>query len=440
MRFLMVCMQFPTEPGQSYLTTELADALIAGGHAVEVLHLDWSRSPSAPVEEFTTANSVRVVRCSPALVGGLGRTIRDASKFILSGRRAARVAKAHFDLASFDAAITWMPAVAIAPLVKMIERAGIRHRLLFIWDFFPDHHHEIGRIPGGLPLRIARAWEQKLLSRFTAIICTLPGNADYLRRRFRLRPDQRVLVNPVWGDIGPAPAVDRAEIRARHSLPADAPIAVFGGQLVEGRGFEQMLAAADAALMAGSDLLFLFVGEGRLARQIRYRAERQANVIYRSPLTRAEYLELLGACDVGMVATVPGVTSFSIPSKTVDYLRAGLPIIAAVEHGNDFVGVLDQHGVGRAVAFGEPERFFLEAEILARHGRISAAAARCLEQVFDVRLAAATVVEAASGQPSGGGAASPPQGPTPLSHKRRRSRSAGRAPRRSRPRQPSARP
>ena len=395
MRFLMIPMQFPTTEGQSYLTTELADALVASGHHVEVLHLDWAASPSSVVDEFATQSGVRVVRCSPNFLRSFGPLVRNASKFILSGRRAARIAEQHFELKSFDAAIAWMPAMAIAPLLKKIARAGIRHRLLFIWDFFPDHHHEIGRIPGGLPLRVARAWEQKLMARFTAVICTLAGNAAYLRRRFRLRPGQQVFVTPIWAETSPAPAADRVAVRRRFALPEDAPIAVFGGQLVEGRGFEQMLAAADVALQSGSDLIFLFVGDGRLAPVIRERAARQTNVIYRPPVTRAEYLQLLGACDVGMIATVPGVTSFSIPSKTVDYLRAGLPIIAAVEHGNDFADILRSYDVGSSVSFGDAEGFLAEAQRLAKCGRINEAAVRCLREVFDVRRAVATVLEAA---------------------------------------------
>ena len=47
MRFLMVCMQYPTEPGRSYMTAELADALVAAGHTVEVLHLDWTAPAGA---------------------------------------------------------------------------------------------------------------------------------------------------------------------------------------------------------------------------------------------------------------------------------------------------------------------------------------------------------------------------------------------------------
>jgi glycosyltransferase involved in cell wall biosynthesis len=401
LRILMVCMQYPVGPGQSYLTTELADALTAAGHRVEVLWLDWHGEAGGPMQDFTTLTGVRVVRCAPRMIEGLGNLAHGASKFLLSGRHAARVAWRHLDLRQFDIAIAWMPATVIAPLVPLFKRAGIRHRLLFIWDFFPDHHREIGRIPGGLPYRLARAWEQRLLGQFSAILCTLPGNADYLRSHYRISRRQRVLVTPIWSDTTPRPPVDRAALRARHGLPADRPIAVFGGQLVEGRGFEQMLGAADAARDAGSPLLFLFVGDGRLAPMLRERANRRDNVMLLPPMPRDAYLELLGACDVGMVATVPGVTSFSIPSKTIDYLRAGLPVIAAVEHGSDFVAILDRYRVGRAVPFGEPLLFGGEAERLATDPAIRAsvreAAPRCLDEVFDVRHAVATVLEAARG-------------------------------------------
>jgi len=399
MRLLMVTMQYPTGPGQSYLTTELADALIAEGHEVEVLHLDWNGSRSSPVEELRTAAGARVVRCAPKYLPGFARLVHDASKFILSGRHAARVAARHFDLPSFNAVIAWMPLLAIAPLVRRIERARIAHRIVFIWDFFPDHYHEIGRIPGGFPLQLARIWEQSLLRRFTTIICTLPCNADYLRRRFRVHPEQRVLVTPVWGATDPVKAVDRAAIRRRHGLPPDAPIAVFGGQLTEGRGFEQMLGAADAALAAGSRLKFLFVGDGRLAPAIRERAAHQSNLIYRPPLARADYLDLIGTCDVGMMATVPGVTSFTTPTKTIDYLRAGLPIVAAVEHGSDLVRILEDYDVGAAVPFGASELFFLEAQRLSDRGPVKEAAKRCLDEVFDVRHGLATVLEATQSSP-----------------------------------------
>jgi len=397
-RFLIVCMQYPVEPGQSYMTTELAEALVGGGHEVEVLVLDWHAPPGRPPSRTVTPAGIAVTRCFPREIGWAGGVVRAASKFVLSGRHVARVAARTLDLARFDAMLAWMPAAAIAPLVDLAVRAGIRHRLLFIWDFFPDHHREIGRIPAGLPYRAARAWEQRLLARFDAILCTLPGNAAYLRAHYRLRAEQRVLVTPIWAETTPRLAVDRDAVRARHGLPCDRPIAVFGGQIIEGRGFDLMLDAAALAAAAGSPLLFLFVGDGRQALALRARAAGRGNIICLPAMPRAAYLDLLGACDVGMVATVPGVTSFSIPSKTIDYLRAGLPVIAAVEPGSDFAAIVQAHAVGRVVPFGQPWRFQAEATRLATDPRLRdgarAAAQRCLDAFFDVRHAVAAIERA----------------------------------------------
>lgn len=403
LRFLIVCMQYPVGPGESYMTTELADALVAAGHEVEVLLLDWAAEPGGRVET-AFARGVRILRCPPRVVTGFGDLAYAVSKFVLSGRRAARAAWRHFDLRAFDVAIMWMPAVAIAPLLPMLRSAGVHHRLLFIWDFFPDHHHEIGRVPEGLPYLLARRWERRLLRHFTAILCTLPGNAAYLRRNYPVSPMQKVLVTPIWSDTTPCPPGDRQAIRLRHQLPADRPIAVFGGQIVEGRGFDQMLAAARAALVAGSPLLFLFVGDGRLAPMLREKARVSGNLRLLPMLPREVYLELLGACDVGIVATVPGVTSYSIPSKTIDYLRAGLPVIAAVEEGNDFVAILARYRVGRSVPFGAPALFHEMAERLATDPDLRAAAREgaphCLDEVFDVRHAVTAVISAAGGNPA----------------------------------------
>jgi hypothetical protein len=112
-------------------------------------------------------------------------------------------------------------------------------------------------------------------------------------------------------------------------------------------------------------------------------------------MPREAFLQFLQACDVGMVATVPGVTSFSIPTKTIDYLRAGLPVVAAVEHGSDFVAIIEGYGVGRAVPFGDAAGFHRQAERLATvPERPVEAARRCLDEVFDVRHAVAAVLAA----------------------------------------------
>jgi glycosyltransferase involved in cell wall biosynthesis len=397
-RFLLLPMRFPVGAGESYLTTELADALVEAGHEVDVLQLDWDGEGGRPSERLTGARGVPVLRVSPRSIGSAGKLVRMASKFWLSARRVGREARRAIDMSRVDAVIAWAPAVAFAPVIRLAEEAGVRHRILFIWDFFPDHHIEIGRIPRGPAGWLTRAWEQRVLRRFTTIFCTLPANAEYLRRRFRLGAGQRVRVAPVWTVVEPVPQADRQALRRRHGLPEDRPIAVFGGQLGAGRGMRLILDAAKLAVQSNCPLAFLFVGDGALAAEIDGQAARQAN-LYRLPaMAGGDYRALLTACEVGLAVTVPGVSSFSTPSKTLDYLKAGLPVAAALEPGSEFAALLQQRGVGRSVEFGDAaglarEAWFLSCDAEFREG-LSQRAYNCLADVFSVRHAVCAILDA----------------------------------------------
>jgi len=391
-------MRYPLEPGASYLTTELAEALLDAGHPVEVVQLAWEAKPGGASERLTSARGVPALRIYPRALGRRGSLLHRASKFVLSARHLGREARGYLSQGEFDAVIAWMPASAFAPIVRDAARVGVAHRLLFIWDFFPDHHAEIGRVPRGPVRWIARWREASLLRTFTTVFCTLPANCDYLRRRFRLAPGQQVRVAPVWTRLEPAPPVDRARVRARHALPERAPLAVFGGQLAAGRGFDQMLEAAVLALRGDSPLAFVFAGDGPQADRLARFAASRPNVFHLPALPVGEYRKLLGACEVGMVATVPGVTSQSMPSKALDYLKAGLPAVVAVEPGNQFAELVEQRHLGRAVPFGDARAFLRAAEFLATNREFRAGlrerAYDCLAEIFDVRLAVSAILDA----------------------------------------------
>lgn len=399
MRFLLLPMKFPLEANRSYLTTELAEALLDAGHEVEVLQLDWHAGPGGPTERLTSARGIPVVRIHPRAVGRPGSLVYKVSKFVLSSRHVGREARRHLQIGDFDTIITWMQASAFAPVIRDAAWYGVPRRLLFVWDIFPDHHAEIGLVPNGPVRWLAKRAEQSVLRKFTTIFCTLPANREYLRQRFRLVSGQQVRIAPIWTRLEAAASVDRGQVRDRHALPAHAPIAVFGGQIAAGRGFEQMLEAADLAYRLGSPLAFLFVGDGPMAGELARRASAMSNVFHLPAMLTGEYRELLGACNVGMVATVPGVTSHTMPSKTLDYLKAGLPLVAALEPGNEFAGMLEQRGVGRAVAFGDAAAFLREAAFLAadadfRRG-LPERTYSCLAEIFDVNLAVSAILEAA---------------------------------------------
>jgi len=220
----------------------------------------------------------------------------------------------------------------------------------------------------------------------------------YLKAHYRLRPKQKVVLTPLSGEIAPPTPCPRDLVRVQHGLPLDRKIVVFGGQITEGRGIDEMLIVAAIAERGRPDLAFLFVGDGRLVPLIEQRiASGLSNVFLKSRLAREDYLVLLSACDLGLIATVPQVDSTSFPTKTIDYLRASLPIVAAVEETSDYAVLLRQWKVGVAVPAGNAKALYAAVSEMVDDPRTDAEFARlaraCLEEVFDVGRAARRILE-----------------------------------------------
>lgn len=403
MRFLLLTTRYSADPANPYMTDELAEGLIGAGHSVDVLLVDWDAPSPLPTREIRGRNDERIVTVTPRALRPFGRAVFRATKLLFSSRHADRAMRDHFDVGDHDAVIAWTPALSVGGPLRRAVRAGIRHRVLVIFDFFPDCHHEAGIIRSRLVYCVAKRLEDRLYRLFTGFIANLPGNADYLRRHYPVAPGARVVWSPIWADPTMPELDEREDVRRRYRLPLDRPIAVFGGQFSEGRGIEQMIDAARIAKQAGARTLYLFIGDGRLRPILEDAASRYANIRVEPPVSRSEYLSLVGACDVGMVATVKQFTSWAFPSKTIDYLRAGIPVVTAVEPGSDYPALLQPYGISENVDCGDAAGFHEAVERLARAARpraeVRESARRCLDELFDVRHAVAAVLRAV-GEPA----------------------------------------
>lgn len=403
MRFLFLTTRYSVEPTDPYMIDELAEGLIARGHDVDVLLIDWDAAQPLETCEIRGRNGERIVKVTPRAFRKFGRLIFRASKLLLSSRHAAAAVREHFDHDQHDAVIAWTPALSVGAPLRQAVRMGIRHRLLIIFDFFPTCHREAGIIRSRLVYWIAKRMEDRLYRLFTGFIANRPGNIHYLRQHYPVSTGARVLCSPIWADTTTPTLNKREEVRRRFSLPLDRPIAVFGGQFSEGRGIEQMIGAARMADRLGAPTLYLFIGDGRLRPVIEKAAEQCPNIRVEAPVARSDYLSLIGACDVGMVATVKEFTSWAFPSKTIDYLRVGIPFVTAVEPGSDYPALLEPYGVSENVECGDAAAFQAAVEKLAKDARprprTRESARQCLDQVFDVRHAVNAVLRAV-GEPA----------------------------------------
>jgi glycosyltransferase involved in cell wall biosynthesis len=332
MRILMLCTRYPLDSGDRYMTNELAAALAAAGHHVQVVVTAWDAPRQAGSWGSWGARKARAVRSqdgvealviAPRAVEGLGRFVHNLSKWTLSSLFALRAMRRAIGGQRFDLMLCFTPCVTVAAQLVWATKRLRTTNMLLVHDFFPYHHRSIGLVPGGPVFAAARLLETYLMRRFDVIGCNWPGNMSYLREHYRLRPDQNVVWTPLWSEIAPPAARSKDRVRSQHQLPRDRKIIVFGGQITQGRGVDEMLAAAAIAEQARPDLAFLFVGDGRLVPLIEERiASGAGNLLRKQRMARDEYLSMLAACDIGLVATVPQVDSYSFPTKTID-LSAG---------------------------------------------------------------------------------------------------------------------
>lgn len=365
MRILLLCTKFSLSENDPWLTNELAEALQLTGNEVSVACLDWSAVDGSQSAELRTKAGVRVSVMSPVVTRLPFPFLNKGLKWTWSSFRAYRKVRALLRSEKIDLVIGFSPAVTMALPILILTRRPQTKSFLIQWDFFPYHHRQIGLISSSVAFRVARVAETLLLRRFDAIGCMSPANVDYLHAHYHLRPDQRVCVLPVWAKGEKLAEIEPSAVRKKYELPVGRPVVVFGGQLAAGRGLEDLLHMAQLAEEARSPLFFLIIGSGPLEALVRSYIEgghRNLNWIPRIP--RSEYLNVIRACDVALVCTVRDVDVPTFPSKTLDYLRAGLPIVASVEKSTDYGDFLCSNVVGISVEAGEPSKLLAAIEDL----------------------------------------------------------------------------
>lgn len=395
LRILMLVTKFDPSGKRPYLTDELCEALVADGHSVDVLFLDWNREVECP--ETTQNSRLRVHVIPPA--GSKNSVVSKVIQWTFSSFRVAKFYREKFPCNSHDILISFSPSIVFSAALFQL-RPRIKFKILVQWDFFPFHQAQIGVVPFRWLVWLGTVIETSLLNTFNYIGCMSPRNVAYLQQRYKLLPDVRAGVLPIWAKVRPKPLIEKSVIRARYGMPENAFIAVFGGQIAAGRGIEDLVETARLAQEKSLPICIVVLGSGPKTAWLTAASKGlPRHLLVLPPLPREHYLELIASCNVGLVLTVPNVDVPSFPSKTLDYCCVALPIAAAVEKTTDYGEFIASAGFGRFCEAGNPSAFLEIIEELVADAVSAAMMGECArswyENYFDVRRVAATLVKLA---------------------------------------------
>ena len=192
--------------------------------------------------------------------------------------------------------------------------------------------------------------------------------------------------------------------RPTEARPNEA-LAVYAGAHGRANGLDLLLRAAALLRAEGAPLRFLLVGEG--SEKPRLIAEAAAagldNLSFLDPLPKPRLAALLAGSQIGVqcLAPVPAFAEWTAPNKLMDYLAAGLPVVAAM--GGRAARLLSEGPCGVATPPGDSatlaEALATLAASPARRAAMGTAARAQAVRRWDRRLLAArfcAAVEAAA--------------------------------------------
>ncbi|MDY5583416.1 MAG: glycosyltransferase family 4 protein [Candidatus Merdousia sp.] len=397
MKILHISAVFSIGNGGIY--SDLGEALVSGGHSVDVLLADASlRFCDKP--SWFEQNGVSILRVPTFKMQKMG-IVKKSLAFVLLPFILKRALKKFLSQKNYDLIIFDAPPITLTPVVASAKKLFKCPVFLMQKDIFPQNAVDVGLFPKCSPVYwYFRRQERKMLALADKIGCMSQGNIDYIRKHNPYIDAEKVVYFPNAVKVNPFVRSDgRTELCRKFGIPQNACIFLYGGNMGIPQ-YMQLTAAAIRHFKNDSRVYFMCIGSGTKAGIIKdaIASANPSNAAYYSAIPRADYDLIARNCDVGIVTLSPYFTIPNYPSKSLGYMAAALPILAATDTNTDFRALVDsQAKCGIWCASSDENAFFEAIQTLASNADLrssfGANGRKYFERNFDAAVWAKRLVE-----------------------------------------------
>ncbi len=245
----------------------------------------------------------------------------------------------------FDAIVWYSPTIFLGHAVNRLKARDNCRTYLILRDLFPEWAVDMGLLGRGIPYHYFKAVEAHQYAQADVIGVQSESNLGYLKA-WSARPGRRaeVLQNWLSGE-----SQQGCSIRITDTPLKTRKVFVYAGNMGVAQGMDRVINLA-AALRERHDVGFLFVGRGTETDRLRRQAKERglSNVLFHDEIPSEEIPGLYAQCHFGLVALDPRHKTHNLPGKFLTYMRAGLPVLASINPGNDLAALIEDERVGRA--------------------------------------------------------------------------------------------
>jgi glycosyltransferase involved in cell wall biosynthesis len=362
MNVLFLTISYPRLPANPNMYGDLALEFRKNGHSIHVVTVRETKTGLDTGLEEEAGIPVLRVKCGDMFGVGF---VRKGVSTLAMPRQIVRAIERHLPGVRFDLVFCTTPHITFYRVLHYLKNRDACPAYLVLRDIFPQNAQDLGALENPLLLAWFRRVEKRLYRVSDRIGCMSLGNIEYLRRHHPAE-GQKCEALPHWKTVVADPPQAAKDYRAVFGL-GERFTGVFCGVMGIAQELDFLLELA-ISYRQDDSVRFLLIGDGTEKKRLRLLARELGltNVIIGDKIASGELAALLAQCDLGLVNLNRKFTIPNIPSKTLDYFEARIPVLAAVDASTDYGQLLDEAGAGFWSLTGDLEAYRGNFERLRR--------------------------------------------------------------------------
>lgn len=222
-----------------------------------------------------------------------------------------------------------------------------------VQEIYPDVAVQLGAIRSRQMIEALHRLERFVYDRSDAVTVISAGMKANLLAKGVPPGKIELIPNHVDPIAVPAPGSSNS-FSTMHGLDGKFVVG-YAGNIGKPQGLEIVIGAADA-LRHDSTIIFVIVGDGSAKREIERLIDRARldNVLLLPYQPYASVPEIYAATSVCLALQAAGTGGTALPSKAIQIVGAGRPIVAVADSDSDLAGFVRSTGSGLVVSPGQP--------------------------------------------------------------------------------------
>ncbi len=344
MHFVLIADAFPPmKTSAAVQLRDLSHEFVRQGHQLTVILPDSNLKQKWTLEE---QGNISLLRLKAPRTKDVSYFRRAISEYMLSYLMYRNFKSSPLAETKWNGLIWYSPTIFFGKLVKKLKALSHCNTYLILRDIFPEWAVDMGLLNRGVIYRYFKKVEKTQYFQASTIGVQTPSNIDYFNANFPEAPCSIEVLNNWLSEEVTVPCsiqLDKTPLSGRK-------IFAYTGNIGIAQGMDILLNLA-IEFKNENSIGFVFVGRGTAVNDLRNKVSKfnLDNVLVYDEVEPAEIPDLLSQCHVGLISLDPRHSNDNIPGKFLAYMRAGLPVLASTNAGNDLEGIVRENAVGKVV-------------------------------------------------------------------------------------------